>query len=113
MTPGSNGASGTEIEEQHMSAVNTAYSVAGLVDAVRRDLESAAGMPGTFDDGAKWALGNIEGRASRADQLHALVNEDKTKALRALERDIREEASGAQDGFLLDVADRLRGLIRK
>jgi hypothetical protein len=91
---------------------NTTYSVAGLTDAVRRELQNAPGMPGTFDDGAKWALSNVEGRASRADRLHALVNEDKTGALEGLERDIREQASGAQDGFLLSVADRLRDMIR-
>jgi hypothetical protein len=60
-----------------MRATNTAYSVAGLVDAVRRELKIAPGMPGTFDDGAKWALGNVEGRASRADQLHAVINGDQ------------------------------------
>ena len=36
-------------------------------------------MPGTFDQGAKWALDNIEGRARRADQLHAVINEGKTR----------------------------------
>lgn len=91
---------------------NTTYSVAGLVDAVRRELQNAPGMPGTFDDGAKWALSNIEGRASRADRLHAVINEDKTGALAELEQDIREQASGAQDGFLLGIADRMRDLIR-
>lgn len=96
-----------------MSAVKTAYAVSGLVDAVRRDLQSAPGMPGTFDDGAMWALRNVEGRASRADRLHAVINEDKTSALAELERDVREQASGAQDGFLLSVADRLRELMRK
>ncbi len=93
-----------------MSAV---YSVAGLTDAVRRELQNAPGGPGTFDDGAKWALGNIEGRASRADQLHVLINEDNTSRLAELEREVREQASGAQDGFLLDVADRLRDLAKK
>jgi len=96
-----------------MSAVNTAYSVAGLVDAVRRDMGNVPGMPGTFDDGAKWALGNLEDRASRADQLHALINADKTHALAALESDMREQASGTQDGWLLAAADRLREIIRK
>lgn len=96
-----------------MSTVNTTYSAAGLVDAVRRELQSAPGMPGTFDDGAKWALGNIEGRAARADRLHAVINEDRTGALEALERDMREQASGTQDGWLLDAADRLREIIRK
>ena len=69
-----------------MSAVNCTYSVAGLVDAVRREIQHAPGMPGTFDQGASWALGNIEGRASRADQLHALINDDdKASRIAALE----------------------------
>ncbi len=92
--------------------VNTVYSAAGLVDAVRRELENAPGMSGSFDQGAKWALDNIESRASRADQLHALINEDKTSALRDLENELREQASGSQDGYLLKVADKLRELYR-
>jgi hypothetical protein len=92
---------------------NTTYSVAGLVDAVRRELASAPGMPGTFDDGAKWAIGNIESRAYRADRLHAIIHEDRTSALEALARDMREQASGSQDGWLLAAADRLREIIRK
>jgi|SRR5581483_4201507 len=95
-----------------MSTVNTAYSTAGLVDAVRRELQHAPSMPGTFEQGAKWALDNIEGRAARADRLYAVINDDKTSALRELESEVREQASGEQDGFLLSVADKLRELVK-
>ena len=54
-------------------------------------------------------------------ELLAKLNQDElisavhaaVKNLRDLEAEIREQASGSQDGYLLDVANRMRHEIKK
>lgn len=60
------------------------YSVAGLCQAVKLDLAHSPGMPGTFDEGAAYALSQVKGRAERANQYLAIIDNRYREALARL-----------------------------
>jgi hypothetical protein len=67
----------------------TQYTAAGVIDAVRLELQNSTSADSAFEDGfakgAKWALANVEGRMKRADDLFRIMCDELTviKELRA------------------------------
>ena len=48
-----------------------------------------------------------------SDRAQAAAERVAVKAMRDMENEIREQAIGEQDGWLLDIADRMREALRK
>jgi hypothetical protein len=70
--------------------ISTQYTAAGVIDAVRLELEnSTTDVCSAFDEGfakgAEWALANVEDRMKRADDLFRVMCDELTvvKELRA------------------------------
>lgn len=55
-----------------------------------------------------WGSPNDNSIGKRAGYRRVLRSLAALEALRDIESDLREQASGSQDGYLLDVANRMR-----
>lgn len=56
---------------------------------------------------------NLTSRELAADREQRQAERAAVKSLRDLEEELREQASGSQDGYLLDVANRMRDALRQ
>ena len=60
-----------------------------------------------------WGSPNDNAIGKRAGYRRVLRSLEALDALRDIEADLREQASGSQDGYLLDVANRMRAALSK
>lgn len=58
-----------------------------------------------------WGSPNNTAIGKRAGYRRVLRSLAALDALREIESDLREQASGSQDGYLLDVANRMRAAL--
>lgn len=60
-----------------------------------------------------WGSPNDNAIGKRAGYRRVLRSLEALDALRDIEADLREQASGSQDGYLLDVANRIHAALSK
>ena len=60
-----------------------------------------------------WGSPNDNAIGKRAGYRRVLRSLEALDALRDIEADLREQASGSQDGYLLDVANRMHAALSK